>query len=48
MLAKQFEKRTVQKTYLAITQGQPEFDQDEIRLSIGVASVSKRKDGCSE
>ena len=43
MLAKQFEKRTVQKTYLAITQGQPEFDRDEIRLAIGVHPYQREK-----
>ena len=42
-LAKQFEKRTVEKTYMAITQGQPEFDQDEIDLPIGIHPYQREK-----
>lgn len=42
-LAKQFEKRTVEKTYLAITHGQPEFDQDEIDLPIGIHPYQREK-----
>jgi len=43
VLAKQFEQRTVEKTYLAITQGQPEFDQDEIDLPIGIHPYQREK-----
>ena len=42
-LAKQFEKRTVDKTYLAITQGQPQFDRDEINLPIGIHPYQREK-----
>lgn len=43
VLAKQFEHRTVAKTYLAITQGQPEFDRDEINLPIGIHPYQREK-----
>jgi len=42
-LAKQFEQRTVEKTYLAITQGQPEFDRDEIDRPIGIHPYQREK-----
>ncbi|NCY03220.1 MAG: RluA family pseudouridine synthase [Planctomycetia bacterium] len=42
-LAKQFERRTVSKTYLAITQGQPQFDRDEIDLPIGIHPYQREK-----
>jgi 23S rRNA pseudouridine1911/1915/1917 synthase len=42
-LAKQFEQRTVTKTYLAITQGQPQFDADEIDLPIGIHPYQREK-----
>ena len=42
-LAKQFEQRTVAKTYLAITQGQPRFDADEIDLPIGIHPYQREK-----
>ncbi len=42
-LAKQFEHRTVTKTYLAITQGQPQFDSDEINLPIGIHPYQREK-----
>jgi 23S rRNA pseudouridine1911/1915/1917 synthase len=42
-LAKQFEKRTVEKTYLAITQGEPQFDRDEINLPIGIHPYQREK-----
>jgi len=42
-LAKQFENRTVEKTYLAITQGQPQFDRDEINLPIGIHPYQREK-----
>jgi 23S rRNA pseudouridine1911/1915/1917 synthase len=42
-LAKQFERRTVTKTYLAITQGQPQFDADEIDLPIGIHPYQREK-----
>jgi 23S rRNA pseudouridine1911/1915/1917 synthase len=42
-LAKQFEQRTVSKTYLAITQGQPRFDADEIDLPIGIHPYQREK-----
>lgn len=43
VLAKQFEHRTVAKAYLAITQGQPEFDRDEINLPIGIHPYQREK-----
>jgi len=42
-LAKQFEKRTVEKTYLAITQGCPQLDRDEIDLPIGIHPYQREK-----
>lgn len=42
-LAKQFEKRSVEKTYLAITQGEPQFDRDEISLPIGIHPYQREK-----
>lgn len=42
-LAQQFEKRTVAKTYLAITQGVPQFDSDEIDLPIGIHPYQREK-----
>jgi 23S rRNA pseudouridine1911/1915/1917 synthase len=42
-LARQFEQRTVAKTYLAITQGQPRFDRDEIDLPIGIHPYQREK-----
>jgi 23S rRNA pseudouridine1911/1915/1917 synthase len=42
-LARQFERRTVEKTYLAITQGQPQFDRDEINLPIGIHPYQREK-----
>ena len=42
-LAKQFEHRSVEKTYFAITQGQPELDRDEICLSIGAHPYQREK-----
>lgn len=42
-LAKQFESRSVEKTYLAITQGQPDLDRDEIDLPIGIHPYQREK-----
>ncbi len=42
-LARQFERRSVEKTYLAITQGQPQFDRDEISLPIGIHPYQREK-----
>jgi len=42
-LARQFERRSVAKTYLAITQGQPRFDADEIDLPIGIHPYQREK-----
>lgn len=42
-LAKQFEQRTTAKTYLAITQGQPQLDRDEIDLPIGIHPYQREK-----
>ncbi len=42
-LARQFERRTVEKTYLAFTQGQPQFDRDEISLPIGIHPYQREK-----
>lgn len=42
-LAKQFERRSVGKTYLAITQGQPSFDRDEISAPIGIHPYQREK-----
>ena len=42
-MAAQFERRTVEKAYLAITQGQPQFDRDEINLPIGIHPYQREK-----
>ena len=42
-LAKQFEQRTVAKTYLAVVQGEPRFDRDEIDLPIGIHPYQREK-----
>ncbi|NDC63872.1 MAG: RluA family pseudouridine synthase [Planctomycetia bacterium] len=42
-LARQFERRTVEKSYLAITQGVPQFDRDEISLPIGIHPYQREK-----
>ena len=42
-LARQFERRTTEKTYLAITQGAPQFDRDEIDLPIGIHPYQREK-----
>jgi len=42
-LAKQFERRTVEKFYLAVTQGQPSFDRDEISAPIGIHPYQREK-----
>lgn len=42
-LARQFEQRTVAKTYLAITQGEPQLDRDEIALPIGIHPYQREK-----
>ena len=42
-LAKQFERRTTSKTYLAITQAAPQFDRDEIDLPIGIHPYQREK-----
>jgi 23S rRNA pseudouridine1911/1915/1917 synthase len=42
-LARQFERRSVEKTYLAITQGRPQFDRDEIALPIGIHPYQREK-----
>jgi len=42
-LAKQFERRTTAKTYLAITQGAPRLDRDEISLPIGIHPYQREK-----
>jgi 23S rRNA pseudouridine1911/1915/1917 synthase len=42
-LARQFERRTVEKTYLAITQGRPQLDRDEIDLPIGIHPYQREK-----
>jgi 23S rRNA pseudouridine1911/1915/1917 synthase len=42
-LAKQFERRTVAKTYLAITHGAPDLDADEINLPIGIHPYQREK-----
>jgi len=43
LLAKQFERRTVEKIYLAITQGEPQFDRDEIDLPIGIHPYQRER-----
>lgn len=42
-LARQFERRTVEKTYLAIVQGEPRFDRDEIDLPIGIHPYQRER-----
>ncbi len=42
-LAKQFERRTVEKTYLAVVGGQPRFDRDEIDLPIGIHPYQRER-----
>ncbi|MBI2201388.1 MAG: RluA family pseudouridine synthase, partial [Armatimonadetes bacterium] len=42
-LGPQFEYRRVQKEYLAITEGQPELDEDEIDLPLGVDPANREK-----
>lgn len=42
-LSRQFEQRTVAKTYLAITQGQPQLDRDEIALPIGIHPYQRER-----
>ncbi|MFM8633236.1 MAG: RluA family pseudouridine synthase [Planctomycetia bacterium] len=42
-LAGQFERRSVEKTYLAITEGCPQFDRDEISLPIGIHPYQREK-----
>ena len=42
-LALQFERRTIAKTYLAIVEGEPELDSDEIDSPIGVHPVVRER-----
>ena len=42
-LAKQFERRSVEKTYLAVTQGQPSLDRDEISVPIGIHPYQRER-----
>lgn len=42
-LARQFEQRTVSKTYLAITQGRPQLDRDEIDMPIGIHPYQRER-----
>jgi len=42
-LARQFERRTTAKTYLALTQGAPRLDRDEIDLPIGIHPYQREK-----
>ena len=42
-LAKQFERRTVDKSYLALTQGAPQLDRDEIDLPIGIHPYQRER-----
>ena len=42
-LARQFERRTVGKTYLALTQGEPDLDRDEISAPIGIHPYQREK-----
>ena len=42
-LARQFELRTTEKTYLAIVQGEPRFDRDEINLPIGIHPYQRER-----
>jgi 23S rRNA pseudouridine1911/1915/1917 synthase len=42
-LARQFERRTTEKTYLAVVQGEPRFDRDEINLPIGIHPYQRER-----
>jgi len=42
-LARQFERRTTEKTYLAVVQGEPRFDRDEIDLPIGIHPYQRER-----
>ena len=42
-LSRQFEHRSVEKTYLAITQGAPQLDRDEIDLPIGIHPYQRER-----
>jgi 23S rRNA pseudouridine1911/1915/1917 synthase len=42
-LAAQFERRTTEKTYLAIVQGEPRFDRDQIDLPIGIHPYQRER-----
>ena len=42
-LARQFERRSTEKTYLAIVQGEPRFDRDEIALPIGIHPYQRER-----
>jgi len=42
-LARQFERRTVEKTYLAVVRGEPRFDRDEIDLPIGIHPYQRER-----
>jgi len=42
-LARQFERRSVEKTYLAIVQGRPQLDRDEIDLPIGIHPYQRER-----
>jgi 23S rRNA pseudouridine1911/1915/1917 synthase len=42
-LSRQFEHRSVDKTYLAITQGCPQLDRDEIDLPIGIHPYQRER-----
>ncbi len=42
-LARQFERRSTEKTYLAIVQGEPRFDRDEIDLPIGIHPYQRER-----
>jgi 23S rRNA pseudouridine1911/1915/1917 synthase len=42
-LARQFEQRTVEKTYIALTQGRPQLDRDEIDLPIGIHPYQRER-----
>ena len=42
-LASQFERRTTEKTYLAIVQGEPRFDRDQIDLPIGIHPYQRER-----
>lgn len=42
-LALQFERRTIQKTYIAVVEGEPQLDGDTINAPIGVHPVVREK-----